>query len=126
MQQILIDNIEDGMVLADAVLNRYGQVLMPTDTELKQNHKKMFKMWGIKSVTIKSDEEEDSEMTPELIDAVSERIGLRLQWLPRNPIEENLVEMAIQRAKVICRREMNAKNNDIKEVFIRPKTIISD
>jgi hypothetical protein len=44
---------------------------------------------------IKSDQDDDTELSPELQVLARERLRKRMGWLPRNAIEKNLVDMAV-------------------------------
>ncbi len=60
MSSILsIEQVEIGMVLANPVVNRYGQVLISNGTELLQRHIKLLKTWGIKFIHLVGDDLED-------------------------------------------------------------------
>lgn len=50
---ISCDEIEQGMILAQPILNKFGQILLPANVELQKKHSQLLKTWGITSVTIK-------------------------------------------------------------------------
>lgn len=93
---VTIDKIEDGMVSIEAIVNRFGQTLLPAGIELKQNHIRLLKTWNIRAVKVKmEDEEEDAPLNSQIYLMLKEKILQRMKWEPRVPIEENLVESAV-------------------------------
>jgi len=102
MQQIIqIDKIEDGMVLAEPVLNQFSQVLLPSGTVLTHFHSTILKKWNINYVFIYIQEnEEESPIPKELIESCRKEITSKLLWTPTIPIEKDLINItAINRAK---------------------------
>ena len=93
---ILVEKIEEGMIIAEPILNKFGQTLIPSGAVLTDNHKVILKTWNIKTVTVKSDDnEEEIEISDELRALASESIDKRMRWEPRNAIENNLVHIGI-------------------------------
>ncbi|HOV91463.1 MAG TPA: hypothetical protein PLC04_00055 [Candidatus Kapabacteria bacterium] len=102
MQQIIqIDKIEDGMVLAEPVLNQFSQVLLPSGTTLNHFHSSILKKWNINYVFIYiQDNEEELTIPQELIESCKEEILAKLLWSPEQPIEKDLINItAINCAK---------------------------
>jgi hypothetical protein len=93
---INIDEIEKGMILAESITNNQGQILFGSGAELSEKHKKYFKMWGVTSVLIES-EESDEFAKPDLetLDKIRAEFIEQLSWKPRNEHEQDLIEMAI-------------------------------
>lgn len=95
---ITTEEIENGMVLKEPILNASGGVLLGSGVTLNEKHKKYFKMWGISSLTIQSDDINDDNNT-EIDEATynksKEEFLKRFNWEPSNNIEEELVEMGI-------------------------------
>ena len=50
------DDIQEGMILAQPILNKFGQVLLPANVELQKKHSHLLKTWGITVVFIKNEE----------------------------------------------------------------------
>lgn len=95
-QYILIKEIKDGMILSDSIVNNFGQTLLPAGSVLKESHFRFFRTWNITGIMIKSDvEDEDKELSPELIKIAKARLQKRMNWSPKNNIEQDLFEMAI-------------------------------
>ena len=95
-QTILIENIEEGMIIAEPILNKFGQTLVPSGATLTDNHKVILKTWNIKAVTIKSDENEEVvEISDELRELALEKLKPKILWEPRNAIENNLLQIGI-------------------------------
>lgn len=94
---IAIEKIEEGMILAESVVNKHGQVLIPNGMELKSNHKRIFKSWNIKFVNIKEleDENELIEISPELFKMAKREIDELINWKPENELEMDLYKACI-------------------------------
>lgn len=52
MGRLNLDDLEAGMVLAEAVQNRDGQVLLTAGAVLTSKHLRLFKIWGIRQFEI--------------------------------------------------------------------------
>lgn len=92
---IPIEKIEDGMILADPILNQFSQVLLPAGTVLSEFHKKILIRWNINYVNIyTTDNEIDIEIEDELLDQVTKYILDKLLWTPSNDIENDIVYVA--------------------------------
>lgn len=91
-KMISVDDLEDGMILGAPLVNRYGQVLIANGTRMESRHKTMLKTWGIKLLTIQSDEGDEPDFAGDekLIGQAEERLARRMLWKPRIAIEENM------------------------------------
>ncbi|MFW5662598.1 MAG: hypothetical protein ACOCZW_02640, partial [Bacteroidota bacterium] len=54
-----IKNVEDGMILAEPVVNNFGQTLLSPGTELLSSHIRILKTWNIISIRVKGDKDEE-------------------------------------------------------------------
>ncbi|MEN6295654.1 MAG: hypothetical protein ABFD61_05950 [Chloroherpetonaceae bacterium] len=106
MQHIIqIDKVEDGMVLAEPVLNQFSQVLLPSGTILSKFHVNILKKWNINFVFIDVQESEDNPDIPqELIDSCKELITSKLLWSPTLGIEIDLINIT---AKICAQNKLN-------------------
>ena len=97
---ISITEVEPGMICAAPVKSRHGQILIKPETVLSEKHKKFLLLWGIESITVigsaevKSGEANSSGSKTEDELALESRLG----WVPSNPHEKDLFEMALQSA----------------------------
>lgn len=110
MPRILkVDEICDDMVLAEPVVNRQGQLLCASGTVLEERHKKIFKIWGIPSVSVKTDEEEKEQVIPEIyLNQASEELYSKIDWEVSNDLEREILEIAVnRRAKSIFESKLN-------------------
>lgn len=90
------DEIIDGMILAEPVINKFGQSLLPVGVELRQSHIKLLKTWNISTVTVKDkDDDKEIEINPEQYDLAKEILTAKLKWEPTNNIEHDLLETGI-------------------------------
>lgn len=93
---ISIDDIEEGMVNLEPIVNRYGQTLLAPGVKLSPQHMMILKTWNIRTIKISGGEEEEtSTISEELKLMIIERIRKRANWQPRIPIEEDLLSAAI-------------------------------
>ena len=93
---IQIDQIEDGMVLAEPIVNSYGQSLLGACTKLSQTHVRLLKTWNIRVVSVKSSDGEDDIQISDEQKVIAEReIIKRMSWMPRNDIEKDLYKMGV-------------------------------
>ena len=98
-QFVLIKDIEDGQVLAEAVINNYAQVLLPAGAILTSKHKNLFKTWNISSVFVKTDEsDEEIKISDDVKELAKRRLSERVKWKPRNANEEDLLELGMIQA----------------------------
>ena len=65
------ETLQPGMVLAEPVFNRLGQILMSKGSALSPRHLTVLKNWGIPAAVIECDEAEDND--PILDQAIQER-----------------------------------------------------
>ncbi len=93
---VLVNEITDGMILSEPIVNNFGQTLLPFGAILSEKHIRIFRTWNITGVMIKSDQDDDdTEFSPELQVLARERLRRRMGWSPRNAIERDLVDMAV-------------------------------
>jgi hypothetical protein len=100
---INIESIEDGMLLSEPIINKFGQSLLPAGATLKTSHIRLFKTWNIRTISIKSQATEtETEISQEMLELAREKIKRKMKWIPRNTIENDMVIMAVrQHAKYL-------------------------
>lgn len=93
---ILCDDIEEGMILAQPILNKFGQVLLPANVSLQKKHSQLLKTWGINVVVIKNNNNTNEEVeTPEeLKSIITEHLSTVFLWEPQLPFEKELYQLA--------------------------------
>jgi hypothetical protein len=95
---ISIDDIGEEMILAEPIINNFGQTLINSGCKLQEKHKKILKMWNIKVVMIKENgSEENNELSEELKQLSMDKLNKRMNWQPRNSIEQDLYWIGILR-----------------------------
>ncbi|MCX7875255.1 MAG: hypothetical protein N2321_03690 [Melioribacteraceae bacterium] len=94
-ENIPIENVVKGLIVAEPVVNRYGQVIINKDTVINESHFRVLKIWGIKSVVIKTliNENKESKISSE---EVKNGTNSKINWLPSNEIEEELYSLALE------------------------------
>lgn len=93
---IHIDSLQIGMVLAEPVKNKFNQVLCSGNLTIEDKHIKLFKTWGIQSISVTETETANSNSEAVLNEDFS---GLKkfFSWEPRNEAEIDLFKMAQKR-----------------------------
>ncbi len=96
-EKITIDKIEEGAVLAESIINNFGQTILGAGSILKKKHKIMLKTWNIETVTIRTDEKDDYvEITQNIKELALEKFSTRFTWSPSNSFEQELFDMGIK------------------------------
>jgi hypothetical protein len=97
-KQILLEQLEEGMELAQPVKNKLGQLLLPVDIKIEEKHKRLLKTWGVSSLFIKDDGKSETVETgidEETLNKAKLLLEQRMTWKPRNSNEEELYETAL-------------------------------
>ncbi len=93
---IQIDKVQKGMVLAEPIVNSFGQTLISSGIEIKDNHIRVLKTWNVRSVIVKEDEnEEEVEITKEMILLAQKKLSERVLWNPRTEEEKDLYKAVV-------------------------------
>jgi hypothetical protein len=97
-----LEDLVEGMVTAEPVLNHLGQLLLGQGLTLSARHLMVLKTWGIEKCLIEGGAE---AANPEISEAVRtrawEHVQERLLWEPENLWEKELVQIAVH--QTICR-----------------------
>ncbi|MCZ6674925.1 MAG: hypothetical protein O7C75_18500 [Verrucomicrobia bacterium] len=109
--EINIDEIDEGQILLQPIINNYGQMIMPAGTVISFKHINILKTWNIKSIIIKGEddvEEMDTDFGDEVLKQATQRIKSRLIWIPENEWEQELYNIGLKRAcEIIGRSKRN-------------------
>lgn len=92
---ISIEDIQDGMILAEDLTNEYGQILLPANIELKTKHIKILKTWRINSIIITSGAVESDDIPEEVIKKAATILYGRLDWKPTHIMEKQLLQACL-------------------------------
>jgi hypothetical protein len=97
---ISIERLESGMVLAEPIYNRFGQVLLNKGVRISDRHLNVLKTWGIPQVLVEDGQstEKQFEINEEMRNRALAKINKRLFWTPKTPLEEEIIQLAIQQA----------------------------
>lgn len=79
------------MVLADDVINKIGQIVLPSGAILNERHKKSLQRFNISVIKIIS---EDVQIDREQIQEEKKLLLSFMDWAPRNKNETDLLEAA--------------------------------
>jgi hypothetical protein len=93
---ISVDEIENGMVVAEPIANKFGNVLLSTGSVLNHSHITLLKTWNVKTISIKgNDNDNEDVITAELREKAAVGLAKRMKWYPRNDIEKDLYNLGI-------------------------------
>jgi hypothetical protein len=94
-----LKTLEPGLILAEPVLNQFGQTLLAQGVELQARHLKVLKTWGCKAVKVMDDgsSEKEPEVSPEIMDRALARVNWRLNWEPTTSLEKEIFQLAVKR-----------------------------
>jgi hypothetical protein len=94
---ININDVNEGMELAEPIFNSQGQILLPAGITLNNNHLKILRSWNVLYIKIVTDGQnaEEINISPELLQYARERISKIVNWTPNSEIEEELLEVAV-------------------------------
>lgn len=92
------EDLESGMILAESVLNRWGQILLVKGSTISPRHIAVLRTWGIQVVAIEKggDQSEAPLLDQDMQNRALDRIKKRLFWHPHSPIEEEIINLAVQ------------------------------
>ncbi|MEG8947290.1 hypothetical protein [Rosettibacter firmus] len=95
---ISVDEIKDGMILAEAIQNRFGHTLLGANVKLEEKHVRFLKSCGIQTIYIVDDSENGSkkEYDDQALEKAKSILSQRINWKPKNDYEEELIELATQ------------------------------
>ncbi len=102
MSRILnINELQEGMILANPITNNFGQVLLPAGIELTCNHFRILRTWNIFQVSIVTEgDNENIVLSKSQMDNAGKYILSKMKWRPRNGYEKDMfISSVIQRAK---------------------------
>lgn len=111
MKKIKNSELTEGMELAEAVINNFGQTLIPAGTNLSKRHINLLMMWGIESVSIVDSEETDNDsneikLSDETLKFIDEQLSKRFLWKPENEHEKEIYDMAYKKMA----KDLSGKN----------------
>ena len=92
--RIQVEKLNPGMILAEPITTRSKKEVLSAGTKLTDSHIAAIKTWGLSFVTVQ-EETVLSEIRPKAL----QRVKARMRWEPSNPIEEEIYQIAIQRAE---------------------------
>lgn len=92
--QKTIDELEQGLKIAEPVMNNFGQILIPAGVIVTDRHIKVLKTWRIPHVYISGNDSDEVELSDELLNLAEIQVRKRIKWFPENKFEEELIEVA--------------------------------
>lgn len=106
---IALDEVSDGMELAEPIFNNHGQTLLHAGVKLDSRYIRILRTWNIMSVTIKEREgDEKPKISENILDIARQRLVKRMAWKPRNVHEKDLFDSAVEyHAKLLLIQNKN-------------------
>ncbi len=91
---VKIDEIIDGMILAEDIKNRQGALMFARGMELSERHKRIFITWNIAGVLIDGIED-NVELSPEELTVAKQFLESLMDFECSLPIELDLFNAAV-------------------------------
>jgi hypothetical protein len=92
-----IEEIEPGLLLAEPVVNNFGQTMIPVGAELQEKHLRLLKTWNVAGVMVKGDgEDEEIEISPQMIEIAIKKLESSMKWKCELTIELDLFDSAVK------------------------------
>ena len=93
-----IKEVDEGAVLSKPVINRMGQLLLPTGAELTTRSLQMLKTWGVTAVEIDAGLDQNdnpNQLDDEIVQMAEDRLSSKILWKPTNDYEKALFQAAL-------------------------------
>ena len=96
-KSINIDEIEDELIIAETIYNKYNQMIVKCDTKIDSKVVRILKMWGVESVLVYDKEEfiDDSSKKEKELELLKESVLSKLNWKNLNMDEQFIVELVV-------------------------------
>ncbi len=101
-----MDNLIPGMILAEPIVNKDQEQILPAGASLTEYTITVLRKWDVQSVIIKDDTEStDSSLREKTHIQAVRRVEMRMRWKPGNPMEEEIYQLAIEHAERLLTKE---------------------
>lgn len=100
-ESVEISKLNEGMEVAEPVMNNFGQTLIPKGIQITARHINILKTWQISTIVIKTGEDKGNEIgvddviSDELRASAELLLKKRLNWIPENQYEQAIYDMAL-------------------------------
>ena len=91
-----IDDLKGGMVLADDLLNKHGNILIKKGNTLSEQNIMLLKAWGITEVDVEGvdqkqvDQEETQTLSAEIIDSIEKELKMFFPYIGGDVVMEEI------------------------------------
>lgn len=94
---VSVNELKEGMIISHHVKNRFGQLILASDQKIEEKHLNVLKIWGIQSVSVIVEADNETEQIVDEYTRIEAEIILnkRLFWTPENSCEKELYEIAL-------------------------------
>jgi len=100
MKRIALSELKEGDQIAEAVINNFGQTLIPANTVITARSINLLRMWGIDNISIydeSANDDEKIELSEETRKYIDQQLSRRFQWKPENELESAIIQLACLR-----------------------------
>ena len=104
MAKVKIRDLQEGMILADDVLDQNGMLILSAGQNITDKHLRTFKAWGVTEANVEGDQERETEvcLTEKNAENVSAEVKKKVDELFRytdkqHPAMAELMELCILR-----------------------------
>jgi len=110
-KEISLNEIKEDMVLAEPIVNKFGNVLIPAGASLKLSHLQLLKIWNINSIKIIEELSDNLNIiSDEQRELARDILKKKILWKARNEWEEDLIELGILSiAKSLNRKKISVE-----------------
>ena len=112
MAVLSVDHAEPGMVLAAAVTDRQGRLLIPQGKELSERHVQALKMWGVAQIDVEGEGDAAdafAAVEPEVLQEAEATLEARFARVDRShPFLEQLFQYCVNRKARALQKDSEA------------------
>jgi HD-like signal output (HDOD) protein len=100
MEAVQTDKLKPGQILAEEVRDVNGRLLLAKGNEIKSNHIRIFKIWGIAEVNVagapRRKDRFDSRLDPELVEQAGENMKVLCRYMDlEHPAAKKIFKIAV-------------------------------
>lgn len=107
MEKVSVSDLKVGMIIAEDVKDKNGQLLLPAGLTVVEKHLDVVRSWGIEEVAIESgSKEEEKPLDPQIVARAEKELGELFKFTDRNqPVMGELFQFCVvRRAKQLSSR----------------------
>ena len=112
-----IDDLKDGMALADDIINKHGNILIKKGNILSEQNIMLLKAWGVTEVNVQgvdqtqADQEEFKALPEEVIDSIEQKLKKCFPHFENNLVMEEVFRVVKKLRIKQALKQMNGEAN---------------